>query len=110
MEDMVGFHRKGFVLTAFKKGGEYSDNVNACIEISLKYGVSFKEVAADEKVPLYQIYRKKRRLEIFKIVNSLSLIGSGRPRSFIIEQKSGNRFLGRIFSDVFRRNYRLYFE
>ena len=44
-----------------------------------------KQIAADENLPLGQIYRKKRRLKTFKTINPFFLIRQGRPRSLTRE-------------------------
>ncbi len=50
-----------------------NDETNKRIELLLKYGVAFKKIADDEDLSLSQIYRKKARLEVFRIVDFSSL-------------------------------------
>ena len=68
-------------------GKPYNDETNARIELLLQCGVPPKQIAADEDLPLGQIYRKKRRLKAFGTVNPPPLIGQGHPRSLTREHE-----------------------
>jgi hypothetical protein len=68
-------------------GMPYSDDTNARIKMLLKCNIPFQTIAADERRPLSQIYRKKALLKFFNIINPTPLIGSGRPRSLTVEKE-----------------------
>jgi transposase len=80
----------------------YNDNTNVRIEIFLKYNIKFRTIVADEKRSLIQIYRKRRFLKFFGIINLFLLIIIGRPRSLTIEEEDGmENFLNEYFTAFF---------
>jgi hypothetical protein len=76
----------------------YDDNTNVRIEIFFKCNVKFRTIAADEKRPLIQIYRKRRFLKFFDIINLSPLIIIERPRSLTTEKEDEKKnFLNEYF-------------
>jgi len=47
----------------------WSDQINAQVEILLKYGISPKQIVEDVNLDISSVYRKKAKLEVFGTVN-----------------------------------------